>query len=123
MSTEGILIGLFMLAAVVAFTAYPLLQRRRSASDTRFEQQRDRLLVYYEQVISTIRDLDEDLSTGKINQVDYDVERERWAQRGIQVLEALDQLNNGELKPKREHNVEDAIEAAVAEYRSRKATT
>lgn len=124
MSIEGLLIGLAMLAAAVAYTAYPLLQRSRYTANTQIEHQRDRLLVFYEQVLSTIRDLDEDLSTGKINQADYEVEREHWAQRGVMVLEAMDELNAGHPRPtKRSAEMEDAIEAAVAEYRSRKAAT
>ena len=64
--------------------------------------------------LTNIRDLDEDFSTGKINEEDYRTEREVWARRGIRLLRALDQLEGAEDDAE---GIERAIEEAVAEYR------
>ncbi len=71
-----------------------------------------------------MRDLDEDQSTGKIQPDAYEQERQLWAQRGVQILKALDELSEEDavpLKVKRGKardgwDIDAAIEAAVAAY-------
>lgn len=98
MSTEGIFVAIFMTGVVLLLILLPLLRRGATAEPTAVVgadalKQRDRLLVYYERVINNIRDLDEDFSTGKVNQEDYDSEREMWLGHGVQTLKALDELD------------------------------
>lgn len=74
MSTEGLLASLIVTVLVVVWVAMPLFRKDRgSASDVLLVQkQRERLLVYYERVLTNIRDLDEDHSTGKMSTEDYE---------------------------------------------------
>lgn len=122
MSIAGLLIALVISLAALAIVARPLLRpaRRERASAENLRLQRDQLTAYYERVLTNVRDLDEDMVTGKINQADYQAERETWVGRGIRVLRALDQVEN-------EGNsgvggddaamIDRAIDEAVAAYR------
>ena len=82
----------------LAIVARPLLRppRRERAAESNRQEQREQVLSYYERVLTNIRDLDEDRSTGKISDENYRMEREVWAQRGIRLLRALDQLEGAE---------------------------
>ena len=88
MSTAGWIVSLVLVAVVALLIFAPLLGRRSAARDDTL--QRDQLIAVYERVLNNLRDLDEDYSTGKIQQSDYEHERETWMQRGVQVLKALD---------------------------------
>lgn len=129
MSIEGIVIALVLTTLVVALIALPLLRRESGASsDTQLvDKQRERLLVYYERVLKNIHDLDEDYGLGKLAHDEYAHDRELWAQRGIQVLKALDDLKQGRtLTPAQPQTddasvdrvIDDTIEAAIRAYRS-----
>lgn len=122
MSVAGLLIALALSLAALAIAARPLLRpaRRERATGENLRLQRDRLAAYYERVLTNIRDLDEDMATGKINQGDYEAERETWAGRGIRLLRALDQLEReGSLGVGGEDaaRIDRAIDEAVAAYR------
>jgi hypothetical protein len=125
MSLEGIIIAFLLSAAVLFWIALPLVSRHSGGgAEALAQKQRERLLVYYARVITNIRDLDEDHSTGKIADDDYQHERETWMQRGIQVLKALDSLEVGEqalLHPTStdEAAIDDAIETAISRYRAK----
>ena len=124
MSIAGLLIALVLSLAALAIVARPLLRpaRREHGDAQSLRLQRDRLSVFYERVLTNIRDLDEDMATGKINRGDYEAERETWVGRGIRLLRAQDQLErDGSLlvgvdEPDR---VDRAIEEAVAAYREK----
>jgi hypothetical protein len=130
MSLWGITISLAMLVIVILWTAAPLLGRKRSAAPEArtAEKQRERLLADYERTLRSIRDLDEDYATGKIQPQDHAAEREQWVQRGIQLLMAMDRLDQRSGRPEpavasaprpggAEHSIDEAIEAAVAARR------
>src|SRR5262245_60130900 len=127
MSTEGILAGAVILLIVIAWVGSPLFKRRsamRSEQALR-QKQRDRLLMIYERVLTNIRDLDEDRSTGKMRLGDYETEREEWVQRGVQVLKALDALDAEAVPPPapgdevNDQAIDQQIEEAIAAYRAR----
>ncbi len=130
MSTSGLIFALLLAAFVLMWIVVPLLQRESktgsAAEDLLVEKQRERLLIYYERVLRNIRDLDEDHALGKIDDADHQHEREEWAQRGAQVLQALDTLPAREvIAPSAADDsavdsaIDDAIEAAVRRYRQR----
>lgn len=126
MSYEGLLVSVVMAAIVTLLIAAPLLRRdmKRKDSSVQAQKQRDRMLAYYERVLTNIRDLDEDHATGKLLDTDYGVERETWVQRGIQVLKALDELDAGNLSLNMDdaavdEAIDDALEAAIQAYKSR----
>lgn len=127
MSIEGLIIALALLILVALWVSAPLLRRGspRLSDDALMHKQQERLLVYYERVLTNIRDLDEDHATGKMRTADYDVEREQWVQRGIEILKALDSVGVRVVPaPKDEAAVEEAIddeiEAAIAAYRGKR---
>jgi hypothetical protein len=126
MSIEGLAVSVLLLTVTVLLVAAPLLgpDTGRAGETARIARQRDRLLAYYERVLTNIRDLDEDHATGKMPDDEYAVEREEWMQRGIYVLRALDTLHDHSLvetQPSDEVAVDEAldsmIEAAIAARR------
>jgi hypothetical protein len=123
MSITGLLIGLVILAAALAWIAVPLLRQGKTRQeDAQAAKQRERLLIVYERVLTNIRDLEEDHQTGKMNADDFEAERETWVQRGIQVLKALDRLDAEGASVEVDdatfdRTIDDEIEAAVAKYR------
>lgn len=137
MSIEGLLVALILSAGVLLIIGIPLLRDTRGADPDAAlrEKQRERLLVYYERVLRNVRDLDEDHALGKLDDAEYQHERELWAQRGVQALKALDALNDQ--KPptahglKRtapddaavDHAIDEAIETAVRRAREVQSVT
>ena len=125
MSIEGLILSLIIALVTVAVIASPLLQRSAgsTAEDVLIEKQRERLLVYYERVLTNLRDLDEDFRTGKMQTADYETEREEAVQRGVQVLKALDEVGHHHLivssgdQAALDHAIDDAIERAIAAHR------
>ena len=90
MSIAGWFISLVIVAVIALLVFAPLFTRRSAIGIHDDTLQRDQLLTLYERVLNNLRDLDEDFSTGKIQQQDYEQERETWMQRGVQILKALD---------------------------------
>lgn len=125
MSIEGLVLSLIIALITVAIVASPLWQRGTAlaAEDMLLQKQRERLLVYYERVLTNLRDLDEDYSTGKMQAADYETEREEAVQRGVQVLKAMDDLGQHHLivsssdQATLDHAIDDAIEQAIAAHR------
>jgi hypothetical protein len=123
MSVGGLVFFILLLAAVLLLVVMPLLRPRlRANPDSRLERQRDRLLSYYERVLTNLRDLDEDHATAKIDAADYNSEREIWIRRGIEALKAIDSLQENSMIPDGDDATIDeaidvAIESAVAAYR------
>lgn len=128
MSIAGLLISLMLAAVAAAIVARPLLQSRRGHSvgvDGR-QQQLARQRTYYERILTNIRDLDEDFSTGKIGALEYQGQREAWAQRGIQALGRLDELERQQAATCESlgaEGIDEAIESAVTAYREGAMTT
>ena len=121
MSIGGLLISLILAGIAIAIAARPLFQSRRSAAGADRQRQEEQLRTTYERVLTNIRDLDEDLATGKIGAVDQREEREVWVQRGIGLLRALDEMAKDRSAVSSEmdaEGVDRAIEAAVAAYRA-----
>jgi hypothetical protein len=94
-SPEGLILSAVIVLLTIAFVAWPFLKRNQAAmhlDDVAYRKERERLLTYYTQVISSVRDLDEDLATGKVDRAIYDKERQAWTERGVAILQALDTL-------------------------------
>ncbi len=122
MSIVGLLITLLLAVIAIVMVAYPLFRSPRennAAADSLLLHQ-DRLRTYYERVVTNIRDLDEDLATGKIGEDNHRKEREVWVHRGMQLLRMQDQLDAEHGLANDASDVDEinkAIEAAVAFYR------
>ena len=125
MSIPGLLISLLLALIAIAIVAHPLLGAARRGLDAGSSQsdQRQRVGNYYERVLINIRDLDEDLATGKISEADHGREREVWVARGITLLRLRDQLDAQRDPTDIAPELDATIEAAVAAYRDGLAPT
>ena len=123
MSILGLLLSMLLALIAVAIVAHPLLgaARSRQGAGSDDDAQRERVGNYYERVLTNIRDLDEDLATGKISEADHGREREVWVARGITLLRLQDQLDAQQSAAAPDSEAIDrAIEVAVAAYREGK---
>ena len=122
MSIAGLILSMLLAVIAVAIVAHPLLSAARSSQDARSndQAQRERVMIYYERVLTNIRDLDEDLATGKISEADHEREREVWVARGITLLRLQDQLEAEQRSTDQTADIDAKIEAAVAAYREGK---
>lgn len=118
MSIVGLISAVVMLLLVVIFIAIPFLSQQRQSARAFSNKQRERALAYYERVLTNIRDLDDDLATDKIHQDEYEIERERWMERGVALLKMLDELDNTNPIITNENandaDIDQAIEQAIS---------
>jgi primosomal protein N'' len=124
-TTETIIVAGIIAILGLIWLAFPFFRSYEQTDDDIAQKQLERLLVYYEQVMATLRDLEHDFSTGKLNQADYEADKEVWMARGIKVLDAINQISDTPpeampqhqpTKAAQQHNEQDidaAIEAAV----------
>lgn len=96
MSIIGLISSIVLLLVSIAYIFSPLLMKVDLNAGSFRNRQRERALTYYERVLRNIRDLDDDLATDKIIQVEYDIERERWMTRGVELLRMLEQLDDAQ---------------------------
>jgi hypothetical protein len=119
MSIEGVIVSLALVTVSALLVTRPLItggRTKRVQNDDMLQKQRERLLMYYERVLTNLRDLDEDHVTGKMPDADYVNEREMWAQRGVEVLKALDTLSDHSLidvNQKDAAAADEALDAAI----------
>lgn len=123
MEPASLIISVLLILGSAAFVLIPLARARRHIAPkiTELQRQRDALLVYYHQVTSTLRDLDDDAQAGKLDMAAYEEEREKWMQRGVAVLQALEEFEKRTSPATHDNNVaydsvDDIIEDAVAKY-------
>ncbi|MBK8135609.1 MAG: hypothetical protein KA401_01645 [Anaerolineae bacterium] len=125
MSIEAVVVSAVMILLALYLVITPFRSTQTvSPAALQFQRQRDALLVYYQQVTSSLRDLQEDSASGKIPPEEFEVEHEKWMQRGVQILQALQELDRDHLPlmVNAETPVEDvnqAIEDAVQQYLKR----
>ncbi len=92
MSIAGIIVLVIMIAIVLSILFAPFF-RRTTSKNIPLDRQRERAIAYYERVLTNVRDLDEDVATGKLSQQEYQQERELWAERGVKILRLFDELD------------------------------
>src|SRR5262249_47019378 len=94
MSTAGlILLGAF-LAASLAVILWPLITQANTKQKNPDTDAIDRLQAQHESILSALRDLDFDQQTGKLNDADYQVQREKLMQAGVEILKEIDVRNS-----------------------------
>lgn len=125
---EGTLIGIIVvLGASLAYVVMPFITARHNAKNvalTRAQQRRDALVTHYERVLATIRDMDEDFNTQKLDETTYRQERDQWATLGTRILAELEVNTNviQQTTPKSatstaaDEALDDAIESAIQQY-------
>jgi hypothetical protein len=121
MSINGLVISIALTLVVLAYVLLPVIWRHRRTESEFISKQRERALAYYERVLKNVRDLDDDYTTGKIDEAEYQTERDVWMNRGVHLLKMLDELDE-------EHNIvadtsaddadiDEAIEVAIRQAR------
>lgn len=90
MGIGTILIGVALLIVIVLLIAIPLMEPRSPAVEPL--SQRQTLEAERDATIRSIRELDLDYRTKKLNEDDYKLLRETQVQRGAQLLRELDAL-------------------------------
>jgi cytochrome c-type biogenesis protein CcmI len=137
MSSGGLIIAILFIIIGAAWIFMPLWRATKAQSTTaQTQKSRDELITAYERVLSAIRDLDEDHQTGKLNTKDYEAERAVWVERGVLILQALEQSgglpteseNAGYLPPTTSADAplvsaDDEVELAIARYVKSRTTT
>ena len=135
METGSLVILLIILALSAAFLAWPFVRGRseRTAADA----SRQTLVNDYARVVAALRDLEEDHTTGKIDDVAYAAEKNRLSEQGVVLLEQLDRqgllpaLETAGAAPDKavapgkgsaaDQALDEALEAAIARYAGAKA--
>jgi hypothetical protein len=127
MTFGSILLGMALLVAVGLFVTRPLFardrRRRRGMSEYKA------LSIEKEAILVEIRALDFDYETGKIDQADYEQQREGYLTEAAELLMRLDALDETYLetdKPADGRQPEadlDEIEAAIAQRRAKAVAT
>lgn len=124
MSIEG-LIGLVVMVIVgLVGVGLPFLTNKttdRSIRKRELDMSRDELITTYERVLSSLRDLEDDYKSHKINADDYEREHEYWSQYGIRLLQLLDgdtlsEIDTGQ-DDRDEMYLDRSVEDAIKNYR------
>ncbi len=119
MSIGGLVFAVILFAVVLALVMIPLMRSSQLSVGAFERKQRQQALAYYERVLRNLRDLEEDHATGKISEEEYQVERELWMGRGVQVLQVLNEGNETPQAPAPElqrsaADLDAAVEEAIA---------
>jgi hypothetical protein len=131
MESQTLILGLVIVALSLLFVAWPFIIPRRDKSapaNGKLNGELERLLVEREAMYAAIRDLDFDFETGKLTDEDHQQQRAAWVARGVDILKALDALQQqvGErgavavperAVPAGDDDLDAQIEAAVASRR------
>ncbi len=111
MSIAGLFLLIMLFASVAIVVLWPLLQSpEKGAPEERVENQTTpsalaRLQAQHEAILISVRDLDFDYQTGKLTEDEYQAQRERLMQRGVDILKQIDAQRS------------DLIECAVEQAR------
>lgn len=130
MSGDSVLIIVVMVVISGVALLLPFIRHNETIAQIEARKKRDSLLMSYERVLLALRDLEEDLSTGKLPAQDYDAKRAEWVERGVALLQQLEAAGvkapkakalAGSVKAsskndKPEVALDAAIEAAIAQY-------
>lgn len=93
MSLEGLIALAVMVIGGLIVMVYPFITVRSNPMSNKkryLNTSRDELIVSYERVLSTLRDLEDDFKSGKIHAEDYETERAYWSQYGVRLLQVLE---------------------------------
>jgi hypothetical protein len=122
--TIGLILGIVVVLAVLAWVVYPLRQaqvNRQQGSGTAETQRLENLLFEREAALLAIRDLQMDRDMNKIGEEDFAEMDARYRAHAIEILKQLDEL--GVATPAAEpadDSLDAWIERAVAEARQGK---
>ena len=92
--SAGVVAVFVLAAAALAFVVAPLLRADAIVAERRrdnFGEERD-LLARHTMLLASLRDLEEDRSTDKLDQVDYDRLKHQLSGEAIEIMKRLDGL-------------------------------
>jgi zinc-ribbon domain len=114
MEIGSILLALALVLLVVAFVARPFLEKALPQGEV---GRASDLVTQREAILTELRDLDFDHTTGKLAEDDYQSQRTRLMAKGAEILRAIDQLPSA-VEPSRVPDSMDAeIELRIAKRR------
>lgn len=121
MSIGAVLVGTGLLVLIVAYIARPLFDRQSFAagqpvSKVPVVNHRAQLVARRDALYALIRELDTDYQTGKINDQDYQIQRQRYVNEAAGVLKQLDTLPEEKARPEMEQEIEAAVLALRQTY-------
>lgn len=130
MSGDSILIIVVMVVVTGVALLLPFIRHNETIAQIETRKKRDSLLMSYERVLLALRDLEEDLTTGKLPAEDYEAKRADWVERGVTLLQQLEaagikapkakslagSTKTAKSGDKPEAALDAAIEAAIAQY-------
>lgn len=129
MDIAAIVIVLVIAGVGLLWLAFPFFNRAGLQAEGAFKQRdREKLLVDYERILTTIRELDDDFRLGKLSQETYQMEREAWAEQGTILVEQLEKLKASTPsrppkskppkgpQPDADSDLDAALEQAIAKY-------
>ncbi|MEL7235586.1 MAG: hypothetical protein AAFV33_24600 [Chloroflexota bacterium] len=121
MSTGGIILAVILSAITLIAVAAPFFSNM--GSKKRAEGYTS-LAAHYERVLTNIRDLEEDLALGKIQQSFYDEERAKYVAEGVSLLKQMETMQPASTMPvvtpaahPEQIDLDDVIEQAVSARR------
>lgn len=117
MSWGAVLIGLALLILIAAYVSRPLLGSDEAKAAASSVSPREQLLAQRDAIYAAIRELDFDYQTGKVDEQDYQIQRQRHVIDGVRVLKGLDALPQDSEWVR----LSAEIEAAVRAMRQRRA--
>jgi hypothetical protein len=92
MEIESLILGIIIAALAVLIVLWPFVAPPREWNRSPRSSRLETLVMQRDAIYATIRDLDFDYETGKLEEADYRAQREDWVVRGVEVLKALDAL-------------------------------
>ncbi|MCJ7823483.1 MAG: zinc ribbon domain-containing protein [Anaerolineales bacterium] len=117
MDIGSILAGLALTLLTVAFIALPFLQHRGKRV-TEAERQFSELQAGRDRVLNNLQEMEIDFDTGKILEEDYRSQRQALLKEGAGILRQIDALKAEGHELPEGHDIDNEIEAAVAQIRS-----
>src|SRR5258706_6526958 len=95
MSSGGLVLAGVFLAGALALILWPLLAQPKIKDNLDAGAQSiSQLQAQRETILLALRDLDFDKQTGKLNPADYNAQRERLVQSGVEILKQIDALQS-----------------------------
>ncbi|MEA1978405.1 MAG: zinc ribbon domain-containing protein [Chloroflexota bacterium] len=119
MDIGSILAGLALTLLTVAFVSIPLIQHR-GKDVTETEMLSSELQAGRDRVLSNLQELEMDFNTGKILEEDYQEQRQALMKEGAGILRRIDVLKAGGDVSTSGDEIDDEIEAAIAQIRNEK---
>lgn len=119
MDIGSIFAGLALALLTVAFVVLPFLQHRGKGI-TEAERQSSELQAGRDRVLNSLQELEIDFGTGKILEEDYRGQRQALMKEGAGILRRIDALKVGSHVRIEGGDIDDEIEAAIAQIRSEK---